>query len=476
MASVDKPSLGGVEADQAKSDPAVKTAELPQVDPASPKRPAMRRMFLSAFTTAALQGGSSVMGFGTAVLLARFLGSQGYGRYAFTLAWASTLIIPATVGLNRFVVRGVAVYEVQEKWDLMKGLVVRASQVVLIVSLTIAAIGCGVALAWLSPSLRWPFCVAVLLVPLTALTLLRQAIMQALGRVVTGQLPEYLLRPILILLGIGALHVVGGGALTSTTALGVNVGAVAVACVVGGIVLQRALPTVLKSVRSAYATREWVSAALPMMLITGVWLVNNNLTTIVVGTLGGAHAAGVYSVVEKAGEIIILVLVATNMPLAPAIARLHARGDREGLQHSTERVAQATLLASAPIAAAFIIFPHAYLSIFGAGFAGGATGLRIIAVGQLVNAAAGPAGNVLIMTGHERAAVRGMIVGLLANVVLGIALVPSLGVTGGAIAFAASLVFWNGILVVIARRRVGVNVTAFPWPVRVPPPGDSHPG
>jgi hypothetical protein len=36
-----------------------------------------------------------------------------------------------------------------------------------------------------------------------------------------------------------------------------------------------------------------------------------------------------------------------------------------------------------------------------------------------------------------------------------------LGITGGAIAFAASLVLWNVILVVMARRLIGVNVTAF---------------
>jgi O-antigen/teichoic acid export membrane protein len=466
MAALNEPVHSGSTAVEAPVETAVGIPEVSASDSLHAMRPSIGRLLMSAFTTAVLQGGSSAMGFGTAVLLAHFLGPAGYGQYAFTLACAGVLTILATVGLNRFVVRGIAVYETQGKWELMKGLVVRASEVVLLASTVIVAVGCGVALVWLTPSLRWPFCVGMVLVPLTALTLLRQAVMQALGRVVAGQLPEYLLRPILILLGIGALKLVGGSSLTSTTALAINVGAVAVACIVGGVTLRRALPGVLASVRPTYATREWVRAALPMMLISGVWLLNNNFTTVVVGSLGGSHAAGVYSVVEKAGEIIVLVLVAANMPLAPVIARLHARRDREGLERSTERVAQATLLTSVPIAAAFIAFPHVYLSIFGDEFQGGATALRIIAVGQLVNAAAGPAGNVLIMTGHERAAVGGMIVGLLTNVMLGVALVPPLGVTGGAIAFAGSLVVWNGILVVLARRRVGVNVTAFRWPVR----------
>jgi len=153
--------------------------------------------------------------------------------------------------------------------------------------------------------------------------------------------------------------------------------------------------------------------------------------------------------------------VAANMPLAPVIARMHARKDRRQLQHATERVAKVTLLVSAPIAAGLAIFPRIYLGLFGASFHTGTTALTILALAQLVNAAAGPAGNVLIMTGHERVAVRGIGAGLIVNLVLGVVLVPGLGVTGGAIASASSLVVWNTVLLTLARRRVKVNVTAF---------------
>lgn len=399
------------------------------------------------------------IGFIVAVLLARTLGGTAYGRYVFALAWASVLVIPAILGLDRFLVRGIAVYEVEQNWQLMRGLLRRTNHLVLLTSTVIAGMGWIIAILLLSPSLRWPFCVAMLFVPFTTLTLLRQGAMQAIGRVVTGQLPEYLIRPVLTLAGIGAL--VLAGHLTTITALSANVVSVAIAFTVGAVLLRRALPVVVRSAKPKYATRAWMRAALPMMLISGVWMVNNSCTTLIVGTLDGPRAAGVYSVVEKGAELIVVLLVAANMPLAPAIARMHARKDRMGLEHTTERVAQATLLVSLPVAAAFAIFPNVYLSIFGPSFQVGATALTILALAQLVNAAAGPAGNVLIMTGHERTAVRGIGAGLLANIVLGVVLVPPLGVTGGAIASASSLVIWNTVLLMLARRRVGVNVTAF---------------
>ena len=129
------------------------------------------------------------------------------------------------------------------------------------------------------------------------------------------------------------------------------------ACVVGGVLLRRALPHEVQSSRPGFATQSWLRSALPMMLISGVWAANNYVGTLVVGTLDGTRAAGIYSVVEKGAGLIVVFLLAANMPLAPAVARLHARGDRRGLEHATERIAQVTLLASAPVALAFALFP-----------------------------------------------------------------------------------------------------------------------
>jgi O-antigen/teichoic acid export membrane protein len=418
-------------------------------------------MLVKASGTLALQASSMAMGFATTVLLARLLGAELYGRYVFALAWASVLIIPAILGLDRFLVRGIATYDVRQRWDLMKGLLRRTNQLVLCSSLVIALGGWIVAFVWLSPSLRWPFCVAMLLIPVTCLTLLRQGAMQAYGRVVSGQLPEYVVRPILILLGIAALDAVGGNALTPTSALSVNVAGVAVAFAVGIVLLKRALPSALRESRAQYRTREWIAASLPMMLVSGIWAANSYLTIVLVGVTQNPRAAGVFSVVQKGGELIVILLVAANMSLAPVIARLQAHGDRLSLEYATQRIAKAAFIASTPIAAAFLVFPGVYLGIFGAGFGAGSTALTIIAVGQLVNAAAGPAGNVLLMTGHERVAVKGIAMGLLTNLVVGLVLIPPFGVTGAATAFTASLIVWNVALVVSVRRRLGINATAF---------------
>lgn len=427
----------------------------------SPPPPPFRQLLKSASGTAALQATSSGIGFLTTLLLARFLGRVAYGQYAYAFAWAGLLALGATLGVDRFLVRGIAAYEVQRDWHLMKGLLRRANQLVFLSSVAIATGGCIIAVAWLSPSLRGPFCVAMLLVPLTALTLLRQGAMQAFGRIVSGQTPEYLIRPLLILAGIVVLEWLGDGVLSPTTALAVNVVGVAVAFAVGTVLLLRALPVDLRPALPKYATRSWVRASLSMMLIAGSWLLNNYVGTLAAGTLKGPGAAGVYSVVQNCSGLIVLFLLAANMPLAPVVARLHARGDRLEVERTTERMALTGLLVSLPVCGAFAIFPGFFLNFFGAEFRMGSTALTIVALGQLVNAAAGPSGNVLMMTGHELVAARAVGAAAFVNLALAILLVPSLGVTGSAIAFSASLILWNISLVIIARRRLGVNVTAF---------------
>jgi O-antigen/teichoic acid export membrane protein len=428
----------------------------------SPPAPFIRRMLFGASASAILQASSSALAFLVAVALARLLGTRDYGYYVFALAWASALTIPAGLGLNRFVVRGVAEYEVNQQWSHLRGLLTRANTIVAVTASAIAAGGVIIALTTVEAPLRWVLALAMVLIPINALTILRQNTMQAFGRIVAGQIPEYVIRPIMIVIGIGLLAVVGGRILTPLAAMVVYVTAATTALVVGALALRRTIPERVRTAVPQYQRREWILAALPMMLIGGIWQLNGYVSTIAVGMLGGAQEAGIYNVVEKGAGLVVLLLIAANMPFAPLVARMRAIGDRAGMEHGAERIAQATVIASLPIVIFLVAFPDVYLGLFGAEFDSGDTALRVLALGQLFNAAAGPVGSVLIMTGHERKACWGVGLGLLTTVILSIALIPSFGVTGAAIADAASFVVWNVALNVLCRRSLSINATAFP--------------
>ena len=153
-------------------------------------QPWLRRMLIGASGTVVLQGVSMGLGFVTSVLLARWLGTRKYGEYVFALAWAGTLGTVAILGMDRFLVRGLGVYHVRNEWGLMKGLLRRATQLGFAISTAIGVCACIIALSSLSPGVRLPFALAMIFVPVSTVTLLRQGAMQAFGRVVAGQVPD----------------------------------------------------------------------------------------------------------------------------------------------------------------------------------------------------------------------------------------------------------------------------------------------
>ena len=92
-----------------------------------------------------------------------------------------------------------------------------------------------------------------------------------------------------------------------------------------------------------------------------------------------------------------------------------------------------------------------------------------LALGQLVNAGMGSVGALLNMTDHERDTLRGVAIAAVANVVLGLVLIPLYGLEGAAIATAVPLIIWNLLLRQAVWRRIQIETLAFSLPSqRVP--------
>jgi O-antigen/teichoic acid export membrane protein len=154
------------------------------------------------------------------------------------------------------------------------------------------------------------------------------------------------------------------------------------------------------------------------------------------------------------------------MPLAPVVAELYARGEKERLQRLITKSAWAALLGSLPIALGMILFGRWVLLIFGKDFTGGNTALAILSAGQLVNVGMGSVALLLNMTGHERDTARGVGIAALANIILNAALIPLWNINGAAAASAISLAIWNILLAWWVYKRIGICSIAFGSPRR----------
>jgi O-antigen/teichoic acid export membrane protein len=402
----------------------------------------------------------------TSVLLARWMGAEGYGLYATAMALAMLLTAPTGLGLPTLMVRLLASYRVHQQWGMMRGLLTRGNQAVLAASL-LMAVSAGAMVWWyaarLMPEKALTFGVAVILIPLSALGVMRSAALRGLHHVILGQLPESVIMPTLFLGLVGSWWLIDGGAgkLAPQMAVTARVIATGAAFFVGSILLIRRIPDAVRQAIPQYELRAWGRSALPLLFIAGINIINTQTDVLMLAGLRGSESAGVYQAAARGAELVAFSLVIVNMAIQPSLARLFASSDRVRLQRVATIGARAATAVALPVASVMIFWSGSIMaSVFGQAFERGAVALVILSGAQLVNAATGPASEMLKMTGHEQDTLKGMIVGVLVNVVLNYFLIPPWDIAGAAIATGTSLVVWNLLLVVQVWRRLKLNATA----------------
>jgi O-antigen/teichoic acid export membrane protein len=412
----------------------------------------------------AVKVSSIAIGVITSMTLARMLGAGGFGVYAYALAMVSLLGVPALLGLPQLLVRNIAAYQTQSAWGLTRGLLRRANQAVLLASIGLlfltAVIGRSLARHF-EPETEVTLYLSLVILPLAALTATRQAALWGFRHVVAGQVPDLLLRPLFFLALVAAANLFVDKGFSPAWAMSMQVIASATALFVAGGLLTRKLPQVVCEARATYKTRSWAYSALPLLVISGLHVVNSHADILILGALKGPEAAGVYRVAARGAELVVLVLAAVNVTLQPTIAGLYASRDMARLQRVITASARGVLLFSLPVGLVLILFGERLLPIFfGQEFTRGATALSILSAGQLVNAAMGSVGVLLNMTGHERDTAMGVGIAAVANIALNALLIPPLGIAGAAAATTASLIIWNILLAVRAYQRTGIHTTA----------------
>jgi O-antigen/teichoic acid export membrane protein len=396
------------------------------------------------------------LNFLVSVILARSIGPRGYGIYAFALATAALLAIPSTAALSTLVVRETAGGLARGRPGLVHGLMEWATQRAIVLAIGAVALAAGIGVAAgsrLQPDSRLAFGFALAIVPLLSLMAVRAATLRGFHFVVAGQISELLVVPSVMLMGIGILRVAGASEkLGPASAAGFYLTGIAVALVITVVLLRARTPLQVRTASREYEPQAWAGAVVPLLFVSGFAYANRELGLLLVGSLAGAEAAGIYRVAVRGSDLVVFALTGIIVAISPRLARLHAESNLKGLRRLVRRGALASMLWAVPVAAVMIGTGRWLLTtVFGAAFSSGTTSLAILAAGQLINAATGPVGILLNMTGRERKTARGHAVALGVQLVSGVVLIPRWGVEGAAAATALSVAARNLIFVFEAK-------------------------
>jgi O-antigen/teichoic acid export membrane protein len=177
----------------------------------------------------------------------------------------------------------------------------------------------------------------------------------------------------------------------------------------------------------------------PMMLISFLMYFGQWLPQFLAGTLGTAGDAGAFRAAWQLAMPFAVVQSTAAMMISAAISG-DLRQGRPGAAHSRLRRSRyATLACTLPLALPLLIWPKAVLTIvFGPAFGGTAPLLQWLVAANVLAILAGPSGAVITMSGRSRETVPTVVLSVLLMGVLAFLLVPRFGLTGVAVAYAAS--------------------------------------
>jgi O-antigen/teichoic acid export membrane protein len=391
------------------------------------------------------------------LVIARIVGVDTYGVYAYVFAWMVVLAYFSTLGFDVGLLRFVPAYEAARAWPLLQGVIQYAQRRAAFVGLSVIFIGICVVSAWTSsPELRSTFLAGFALVPILALVRIRCSAVRAFGGVVSALVPDRVVRDgtLIGLLAIASLGL--GWTLNAPFVMVATLVSAALGLVCAGLAMRRRRPRAIDDILPAYDAAAWRRAAIPLVILGATEALMNRTGVILLGWIADTKNAGIYSLAFNIALVVTLPRIAVNTLFAPVISDLYARSDKETMQVLITRAASWTFSAGICIAAALFVLAEPLLAWFGAGYEAGMPALRILLVSQVMAASAGSQLYVMTMTGHERSAAVLLVCCAIVNAGASAVLIGMYGLAGATIGTAVSLVVWNVAMALFLWRRLNL--------------------
>ncbi len=373
------------------------------------------------------------------VILARYLSPTGYGIFSFSISSATILSMGTTLGWPAALLRLIPQYEVKKQWGLFRGAIVRSHQTSLVLAFTLSVVLFLISIYKMgNPERSFALFYAALMIPILSLAALRRSMFQGNHNAKGSIIPDEVLTPLLVFLGVALFHVSNPEA-----ALQVYYSALLVTLIVAAIWLWTLLPSKVKEVKAEYQTREWLEMSLPLFFGGVSQIAMNQSGVILLGLYGNMEDVGLYSVAFRVSILITFVMTSVNVIGTPVIATLFYGEDRNRLRSVVKKARYWSFIGAMPIFVVILIMPETVLGIFGEKYVAGSALLQIIALGYMVNAATGLSGSVLTVSGNERYFASTTTFVSIACIVLTIAVIPTWGVLGVASVYSVSIAVLN---------------------------------
>ena len=396
----------------------------------------------------------------TQIVLARWMGGSDYGIYVFVWTWVLVLGGLSHLGLNLVSIRLIPAYRESNDFERLRGLV-RGARIAALASgtllMALGLIGVWLIGARLNSPFVLPMYLALICIPLYALTDVQDGIGRGNAWMGIALIPPYLLRPTILLASMFLAHL-AGFPMTATTAAGAAIVATWGTGIIQALLINSRFNKTVEPGARHYDWPAWFTISMPLMVILAAELVLQNTDILVISRFMSPADVGIYFAAGKTMALIMFVHYAVGSAVAHKFAALHERGDREGLEAFVKDAVNWTFWPSLAGAIIILALGKPLLWLFGPQFEVGYPVMCILVVGFLFRSAMGPAEYLLNMLGEQTMCAMVLASAAVLNIALNFALVPSLGLIGASTATALSLIMAALMNSVVVRHRLGIHI------------------
>jgi O-antigen/teichoic acid export membrane protein len=302
-----------------------------------------------------------------------------------------------------------------------------------------------------------PLLLAFVGIPFFAILQLHSSYAQAISRFTAAFLPSNFLRQLVLLLIVVGYYYLLHGRLSATVVMAFTVAMLPLLLVGQYVFIERGLRPLKERAHPVCRTRLWTRTGLELQLMVIFTTYFQELSLTIAGLYLPSEDMAVYSACFRTANLISFGLYAVNAIFSPQASHLMAEGNTAGLQSLIARSAQLRFWPSLAAVVVLVVAGDNILHIFGPDFGRGHLTLIVLGLSQLVIATFGPVTHIVTLSGHQTRSLRAFACTLVATGALNAALLPFLGMMGGAIASLLVTLLWNLWLQRIVVRAVGIE-------------------
>ncbi|QGA81917.1 oligosaccharide flippase family protein [Halomicrobium sp. LC1Hm] len=181
---------------------------------------------------------------------------------------------------------------------------------------------------------------------------------------------------------------------------------------------------------------DYFKYSLPLVLSQSSSLLFRRIDIFMLSYLSVSTAVAVYNVALLLSGTLLLPLSGFSQLFPPIASRMYEQSDMGRLTELYSTVTRWSVMLTSAGFVGLVVYRGELLAIFGSDYTAGAGILIVLAFGQLVNSAAGPAGHLLGMTDHQYVLLANRTIMSVSNALLNYLLLTRYGAIGAAVATA----------------------------------------